>query len=355
MKIVIPIYAYGKAGGFRVLSQLANHIIDYGHEVVFLSHKSSDVPYYPTKAEILYYDNNGKFFPTNDVSYKTPFLGIFSLRGILKNVLNNFNCDIILANHSLTAQPVAKCKNNAKKFYYIQAYEPDFFKPFSLKNRLLQYISKRSYRLGLNMIVNSEMYYDYKEIKAEKYVPPGIDLSIFKEIKNKKSDRLVIGTIGRKEKHKGTSYIIEAFKNLKNKHNLNIKMNVAFGTKDLESIEGIVTTQPDGDENLAKYYNSLDVYICAQTIQLDAIHYPILEAMACKVPVITTGYYPSSNANAFIIPIEDVKAIEDMVLIFLQCSKEDILNKTETANEDIKQFDWKNVSRRMLNYFEEKS
>ncbi|CAH0274633.1 glycosyltransferase family 4 protein [Chryseobacterium sp. Bi04] len=352
MKIIIPIYAYGKAGGFRVLSQLANHFIKDGHKVVFLSHKSSDIPYYPTKAEVLYYDNNGSLSSTNQMEYNTPVLGIFSLRRILKNVLDNITCDIILANHSLTAQPVAKCINSAKKFYYIQAYEPDFFNPLTLKNRVLQYVSKRSYGLGLNMIVNSKMYFDFKEIKAEKYVPPGLDLNIFREIKNKKSEKLVIGTIGRKEKHKGTGYIIEAFKNLKNKYNLDIELNVAFGTKDLENIEGIITSQPDGDENLANFYNSLDVYICAQTIQLDAIHYPILESMACKVPVITTGYYPSSNSNAFLIPIEDVNAIEEMILSFLEYSKEDIIKKTEIAYQDIKQFDWTNVSRQMLSYFE---
>lgn len=353
MKIVIPIYAYGKAGGFRVLSQLANHFIKEGHKVVFLCHKSSDIPYYPTTAEVLYFDNNGILSSENHTGYKTPLYGIFSLRRILKNVLDHISCDIILANHSLTAQPVADCINSARKFYYIQAYEPDFFRPLTLKNRVLQYISKRSYRLGLNMIVNSKMYFDYKEIKADKYVPPGLDLNIFKEKKNKTGEKLVIGTIGRKEKHKGTGYIIDAFKNLKSKYNLDIVLIVAFGTENLENLEGIVTSQPDGDNNLADFYNSLDLYICAQTIQLDAIHYPILESMACKVPVITTGYYPSSDSNAFLIAIEDVTAIENMVLRFLACTKEDISEKTEIAYHDIRQFDWTSVSRKMLNYFEE--
>jgi len=352
MKIIIPIYSFGKAGGFRVLSQLANQWIQDGHAVVFLSHVSSDIPYYPTQAEVLYFDNKGELHTKNNTDYKAPLLGIFSLRRILKKVLDNISGDIILANHSLTAQPVAKSRNIAKKFYYIQAYEPDFFRPLTLKNRLLQYICKKSYRLGLNMIVNSKMYYNYKEIKAEKYVPPGLDLTIFKEAKDTKSDNIVIGTIGRVEKHKGTDYIVEAFKNLKSRDNLNIELIVAFGSKDLENIDGVKICKPDGDINLANFYNSIDVYICAQTIQLDAIHYPILESMACKVPVITTGYYPSSNLNAFLIPIEDVDSIEKMILRFLECSKEDITKKTEIAYQDIKQFDWTIVSRQMLNYFE---
>lgn len=351
MKIVIPIFSFGKAGGARVLSQLANHWISDGHDVTFLTHKSSDIPYYPTTAKILYFDNNGRLSLESNINYKVPITKVFGIRRLMKKALEKIECDVILANHSLTASPVVNTKNPAKKFYYVQAYEPDFFEPLTLKNKILQDISKKSYKLGLNIIVNAEMYFSYKEITADKFVPPGLDLNIFRPIERPNNNKVIIGTIGRVEKHKGTGYIVEAFKNLVNTSNVNCELHVAFGTKDLENIQGVKISNPDGDKNLAAFYRSIDVYVCAQTIQLDAIHYPIIESMACKTPVITTGYYPSSEKNAQIIPIEDEKAIEDSIIKFLNSTDLDIEKKVNEGYIDIQQFDWVTVSRKMLSYF----
>lgn len=355
MKIVIPIFGFGPAGGSRVLSQLANHWIMQKHEVIFICYKGSTAPYYPTNAEIYYFDNNGNLSTNNDTLYKRPIFGILKLRKILEKVLNNFDCDIILANHSLTADPVSRSINKAKKFYYIQAYEPDFYHGLSIKNFILKRITINSYNLqNLNLVVNSEMYFNYNEIKAKRYVPPGLDLKIFSPNLNEtKSDKVILGTIGRKEKHKGTSYIIEAFKILREKFGNKIELHIAFGDKIFENIEGIKVFHPNGDLNLAKFYKSLNVYICAQTIQLQAIHYPIIECMACKVPVITTGYYPSNKFNSFLIPIENVNAISDKVETFMHTNINEINKMKEIAFNDILEFDWTNVSKKMINYFNE--
>ncbi|WP_341479706.1 glycosyltransferase [Clostridium algidicarnis] len=61
---------------------------------------------------------------------------------------------------------------------------------------------------------------------------------------------------------------------------------------------------PDGDDNLADYYRNLDILVAPGHIQLGAIHYPVIEAMACNVPVITTGYYPANDENSFIVPVK---------------------------------------------------
>ena len=135
MKIIIPLVgSFGKSGGFRVLSQLANHWIKDGHEVCFLSYINTDDPYFPTKAEILYYDNSGEIKEAKDQQHPKAILGMFSMRNALKKALNKLEADVVLASHCFTALPVKKSSIKAKKFYYVQAYEPDFFYHKTVKN-----------------------------------------------------------------------------------------------------------------------------------------------------------------------------------------------------------------------------
>ena len=57
---MIPLSGFGKAGGYRVLSNLASKWVEMGHEVTMLVHYSSLPVYFPTKAKIIWIDNLGK-------------------------------------------------------------------------------------------------------------------------------------------------------------------------------------------------------------------------------------------------------------------------------------------------------
>lgn len=80
--------------------------------------------------------------------------------------------DLILANHSLTTYPVfLSGKSKSIKVYYIQAYEPEYYSlNKGIKNKILQLLSKLSYKLPLKQIVNAEVYLKYKEINAIDWV-----------------------------------------------------------------------------------------------------------------------------------------------------------------------------------------
>jgi len=356
MKIIIPLLGtFSKEGGWRVLSQLSNHWQMEGHEVVFLSYIVNKDPYFPTTAKIIFYDNEGRIHLEGLPSHKKPFGRFFGMRKALKKALNSLESDIVLATHSFTASPIKNSKIKAKKFYYVQAYEPLFFSEKSLLNSLLKYISTRSYELGLNIIVNSPMFFNFKEIKSDKLAYPGLDLKNFRPHGNKvygKKDKIILGTIGRKEKHKGTSYILEAFKILRQELGDKVELHIAFGDESMQG-EGIKMINFKGDNYLAEYYNSLDIYICAGLIELEAVHYPVIEAMACKIPVITTGYLPASDLNAWMIPSHDATAIKDKVIELINMPSETIENKISLAFHNVQEFDWEIVSKRMLGYFNE--
>jgi len=354
MRIIIPILGkFGNSGGFRVLSKLANYWTASGNKVIFLAHVNTELPYFPTTAELLYYNKKGELVAKDNQDISMPLLRMFHLREAMKKALNKCKADVVLANHCLTALPVKQSLIDAKKFYYVQAYEPEYYYRKTLKDFIFKRISKNSYNLGLDIIVNADMYKNYANLQSSKVVYPGIDLEVFHPAPTKKSknQKIIIGTIGRLEEYKGTSYVIEAFQLLRKELGNHVELHVAFGEEAMENTEGVKVFYPNGDNNLADYYRSLDVYVCAGTVQLEAIHYPVLESMACGVPLITTGYYPSNEDNSWKI---NIKNSQDIVAKLKDLMNNPLLAKKKKNNavQSIEEFAWTKIAIKMLSYFE---
>jgi glycosyltransferase involved in cell wall biosynthesis len=83
---------------------------------------------------------------------------------------------------------------------------------------------------------------------------------------------------------------------------------------------------PASDTELSNFYREIDVLIAPGIVQLGACHYPVIEAMACGTPVITTGYYPADSTNSWIVPVKDSHAIANSVIDIFH-KNEDELNK----------------------------
>jgi glycosyltransferase involved in cell wall biosynthesis len=141
---------------------------------------------------------------------------------------------------------------------------------------------------------------------------------------------------------------LEAYNKIKS--DLDIELHVAFGDEELIHHEGVKVFSFKGDFELANFYRSLDIYISAGTYQLGAVHYPVIEAMACGVPVITTGYFPSSNENAWIIKKENSDEIVSKIKNVL-LNKDEAICKSQRALCDVQQFDWGTVSNKMIDIF----
>jgi len=355
MKILIPMTDFGRTGGYRVLSELANAWIRNDHHVCFLVPCTSQLPYFPTRASIIRVDSNGNAV---DPGESVPSRGIVQLASLYK-ALNRMadHYDILLANYSLTAFPVSFCTcHTAKKFYYIQAYEPDYFwGQRTFKSTILGLLSKLSYNLPLQRIVNAPLYFAYKNIRSDRFVTPGLDLNIFKpdersvvDFKNKKT--IIIGCIGRKEPEKGISYVLEAFKKLYGRDK-RFLLRVAFGNLPGNwAHERCEVIMPNNDLELAGFYKSLDILIAPGTVQHGAPHYPVLEAMACGIPVVTTGYYGADNSTAWIVENKSSESIVNAVTDLIDKS-ELTFSKTVKALHIAQQLEWEIVSAKMIRYF----
>lgn len=359
-RILIPIIGFGVAGGYRVLSELANGWIDKGHTVDFLVHHQMATPYFPTKAGIKVFDIDGCRQPerTDDVSRQGKAGGVAIYLGMLRGLREiAAGYDIILANHSLTAFPVAAAKaGRARKFYYVQAYEPEYYQlRGGWKSKVLRLLSALSYRLPLRQVANAPIYIGYKGVRANDWVPPGVDKGLFYRRAQaphfEQGRPWTIGVIGRHEPSKGVKYVLEAFEEYA-RIDQHVRLKVAFGNLPAGwSHERADVVIPGNDRELADFYRSVDVLVAPGTVQLGACHYPVLEAMACGTPVITTGYLPADSVNSWIVPVHDAKAIVAAFQDVASLSAQKLHVKLDEAAQAIGRFYWESVAEEFMQLF----
>jgi glycosyltransferase involved in cell wall biosynthesis len=351
MKILIPIVSFTRFGGARVLSELANQWLDMGHQVAFISAQSDLEPYFPTRADIVY----------GTARADTPlWKRILLLRRMVRERTDSST--IVLANHHLTAWAVwlagARCRRRA--FYYIQAYEPEYHSdhPSRWRGRVLTGLARLSYALLPRQIVNAPLYYDYPGITAIDWIPPGIDPERFYPEPRPPQDYsasrpMVLGCIGRHEPWKGTGDVFDALRLLRQRGapvTLRSAYNVPAGYDDLS--DGVAQVIPANDAELGEFYRSCDVMIAPGWVQLGAPHYPVIEAMACGVPVITTGYMPADAANAWLVPVRDAGAIADTVEAMLR-EPQMMRLRAERGLQQIAGFAWPELARRFVALFDQ--
>jgi len=351
MNILIPVITLGNAGGHKVLSTLSCWWSDYGHKVTFVTNEDNNLPYYKTKGEILYINSKGMISKRKGNSMKIkPYQKVQCLYYFIKNNAKQY--DIILANSWSTAYPVyLGNKDKKKNYYYVQAYEPEFYQNKNIRSRILYFMAWFTYFLPLKKIVNSDLYKKFHNLRSDIVIGPGIDLSVFypKRLISSKEE-YVMGCIGRLEKWKGTQDVIDAYEMVSKRHK-NIRLKIAFyGPQKYEHC----IEKPDTPEKLAAFYRSLDILIAPGTIQLGAVHYPVIEGLACGVPLITTGYYPATPDNSFLVPINSPRSIADTVE-YIMNNYDIAIQKSLKSSEKIRELSWDRVSQKFIEIFIQQS
>lgn len=351
MRILIPILGFAPQGGYRVLSELANAWIRLGHECAFLVPSTSAEPYFPTNANIVRSDRKGLLNDKPSERKRTGADNVISLFAGLRQIGKDY--DIILANHSLTAWPVRWSKTGkARKFYYVQAYEPHYYP--ARHHPIKHLMARLSYLFDLRQITNGGTYKG-PGLRPLDVIPPGIDLSIFVPKENPGSfasdDEIVLGTIGRTEPYKGTSTALAAYRLLKQEGH-RLRMSVGFGN--VTPADDLTITPIKGDSALAAYYRSVDILVVSCTGQHGAPHYPLIEAMASGTPVVHTGYFPGTPGNSWETTDTSVEAVAATIRQVMNSSSEVRSAKAIAARKIVAQtLGWDAVARRFLEHFGE--
>jgi len=351
-RVVIPMLDFARSGGQRVLSRLATEWSLQGLDVTLLTHVSSDAPYFPTQARVVYVGDDGR--PTahpGPPSTKNvhPLIKMRAMRTALSHA--DLRDGVALATHNLTAWPVATARGVGRRIYYIQAYEPEYFHSRGLVRRtVLWHLARASYRLPLQQVVNSPVYISHPAMKARNWVPAGIDLRDFHpEEQPRTGPRRVIGCIGREETEKGTADVLQAFLQLRQR-GVEAVLKVAYGSvpDGLSGRDDIEVTVPANDAELGDFYRSLDVLVAPGHLQLGALHYPVLEGLASGIPVVHTGYMPGTKENSWIVPVKDPSAIARTVEGILATPRDDENARLATAVRTAAEFSWPDVAGQWL-------
>ena len=132
--------------------------------------------------------------------------------------------------------------------------------------------------------------------------------------------------VGRLLRQKGIEYLLDAFRELQKKINLNVKLLIVGDGKDekffknkckIEFIKNVIFTGFLQKIELPKIYASADVFVFPSLG--DTYGLVIDEAIACQLPVISTETVGEINSriknglNGFLIPAQDSRALEKVM------------------------------------------
>jgi glycosyltransferase involved in cell wall biosynthesis len=314
MDINYTMFGTGLTGGVRVLLEIANGLVDRGHNVTITSlGKGNEHEWYPLKADINYVQE--PFFEKAiTFGLQRIFPSDFATHRNIKNLTNIIpECDINVATYCLSAFSVFNSEKGIP-FYHMQHYEPLFFRDNYQKK-----LSEQTYYLPLNKIANS--IWLKNQIK-EKYgydlpvVNPAIDHSVFypRDVE-KDTDKLRVVCFGKQADWKGFREALDAMK-IVMKDRSDVEF-VVYGANQpsYESDVPYTFMKFPSDDELAELYSSADVVFCPSWYE--SFPLPPIEAMACGVPVVTTRYgtedYAFDGENSLVVLPRDPRALASSI------------------------------------------
>jgi len=177
----------------------------------------------------------------------------------------------------------------------------------------------------------------------------------------------------------GTQYLIKAFiEEFTKEENVEllVKINPAYGIPNVEQILKDLGYNEDGPKiifdvnnynysDLVKLYNNSDVFVCPTRAESFGI--PMIEAMACGKPVITTDFGGQTdfvdNTNGWIISgeLEEVKHelqyegikwltpnIEELKLKLRTATQSNLKSRKEEAIKTANNFTWQKTAKKIV-------
>ncbi|MEM7814470.1 MAG: glycosyltransferase family 4 protein [Candidatus Aenigmatarchaeota archaeon] len=330
MRINFLIWYLNYTGGNRILVEIANRLVERGHEVTIIT-SGMDEKWFPIKAEL-------KFIPTLGKHPSSTSLIATALSFLLKSLPK---ADIDVATWCFTAYPVMK-NGKGIPVYYCQHYEVLFF-----ENPMIKWLVKKTYDMNFNFITNSSwlrtmLFVNHN--KDSELVLGAIDLEMFKPQKIEKNEKIkkVVSLCKPKIKWKGFWDLVEAWKIVTSERK-DVEL-VLYGTKkeNLKLPFKYSFIHFPSDKKLVNLYNEATAVVCPSWYE--SFPLPPLEAMACGTPVITTRYgtedYAYDGKNCLVVHPRRPKEMAEAILRLLDDEK---LQKKLSKNgiKTAKQFSWK--------------
>lgn len=287
MKIIIPMQGFFQTGGVKILVDIANGFADRGHETIIVMPEKHSKEIYPVRAKINY------------------------IPDITKHWIPD--ADAIITNYYTTFAP-AFAANPTKCIRFCQQYEPDWLTGSDRKEAI------DSYRESIPTL--SISHFLRKKILDEtgqesNVLNLGINPNIFNPRpqlrKQRKFKGKIIMYIARVPRAglevKGYPDFVDAMRRFHKLNQGRLRYLVYLICNDeplkLPSFIPHRIFPPQSAPAMARLYQTSDVYISSSHTEGFAL--PVLEAMACRTPVITTNSggildFATHRKTAIIVP-----------------------------------------------------
>lgn len=344
MKITFVLPYAGLAGGIRVVAIYADRLQKRGHEVFVISQPLPK----PSLKQRLRHWLRGKTMPLQ--SSASHFDGLNVPHRVLETCRpvddrDLPDADVVIATWWETAEWVAALSpRKGTKVYFVQHHE---IHPYFPVDRV-----KATYHLPLHKIVIAEwlktvMAQDYGDTQVS-IVPNSVDLDLFTAPQRSRQVIPTVGFMYSTKAWKGTDLAIQAWQLAQKK--LPTIQGIAFGSElvstELPLPEGITYHYKAPQNTLKALYASCDAWLF--TSRVEGFGLPILEAMACRTPVIGTpaGAAPEliQPGGGQIVPHEDPQAMGEAIVDICTQPIEQWQALSEAAYQTASRYSWEEAT-----------
>lgn len=340
MKITFIVPELNVTGGLRVVSIYARFLAGKGHTVTVVSPNKKK----PTLKQAL------KLFLTgNGYKIRSHFdATFFDDPTVEVKVLNRYrpvkagdtpDADIVIATFWNTAEWVSEYpQSKGKKVYFLQHYEIHSWLPVERVKATLRLPFKK---IAVSQWIADVLKKEYADSDTV-VVTNGIDGQQFFAPARNKQAVPTIGMMYSNRSFKGCDMAFKAFSEAK-KIIPSLKL-VAFGADMPDSSLPVGTEYylRPAQKQLQEIYSQCDAWLFAS--RSEGFGLPILEAMACRTPVIGTqcGAAPEliNGNNGILIDIDDEAVMAAAIIQFANMPNEEWVKSSTEAFETSKKYQW---------------
>ena len=335
------------SGGIRVIGIYAKKLWNKGHNVTIISQLP---PKYPLKTRVKMV-LKGEFPKALGLKTKSHLDNIEVPHIVLpkEKLLNKDSfpdADIIIGTWWETMEIIAKLpRKKGVPCHFVQHYEAIV----SPKEKVDAVLSIDCPKITVSYWLKDLLI---KKFKAKKVicVLNTVDFNQFNAPPREKNNPINVGMCYRDLYYKGTDIMINAFNIAKSKDS---KINLyAFGDtniiKKLPLPEGTKYWKKPKQEEIKNIYSSCDVWLFGS--RTEGFGLPIIEAMACRTPVIATpaGVAPEKieKGGGILVPHEDPEAMAQAILKISKMDPIEWKKMSDAAYNSVVGYTWDDAADR---------
>ncbi|MBL4744191.1 MAG: glycosyltransferase family 4 protein [Cycloclasticus sp.] len=352
MKITFIAPTLNFKGGLRVIATYADYLSRFGHDVTVVS-PGKRTPNVKNKIKSFIKRtpwDEGRHFSTiyfDSLDIKLIILDKF--RPVEEDDVPNG--DVVIATWWETAHWVNKFSEiKGRKFYFMQDYGDVPGQPIDK--------IQETWMLPFHIITISQWLMNLVESHKQNdelltLVVNGIELSVFNTKKRDKQKSPTVGFLYTDVPQKGIDLMFSSF--LKVKETLPELRLIMFGSKDLppklQNFKDVTYYQKLPDKDIVKVYAACDAWLFGS--EREGFGLPILEAMACRTPVISTnaGAAPDlvTSKSGVLLTSHSIDEMSKEILAIVNLDNNSWKTLSDGARQVAETYTWEIASRKFEN------